>query len=181
MKIFVIVGMPASGKDIVRQYAKINQHSHFSTGDIVRAEIQKRNVTGDAENTAVISDELRGQDGLGVTKIVLNEVLNSGADVVFLEGIRSWQEIEFIRSRADCVLIAIIAPRALRCLRVTQRKRDDDAIEFFAKQDWREIDYGVANCIALADAYILNTGSLDEATNQLARLVEKKNGQIDQI
>jgi hypothetical protein len=37
----------------------------------------------------------------------------------------------------------------------------------------REIDYGLATPIALADEYILNTGTVDEALAAFGRIVER--------
>lgn len=88
MKIFVIVGMPAAGKNIARTYAESKGLIYYATGDIVRAEVKKRGAT-DPVSTAKISDELRGPDGMGVTRLALEEVLKSGAAVGFLEGMRS--------------------------------------------------------------------------------------------
>ena len=41
MKIFVIVGMPASGKNIARSFAESKKIPYFATGDIVRDEVKK--------------------------------------------------------------------------------------------------------------------------------------------
>src|SRR5512139_2861072 len=96
MKYFIIVGMPAAGKDIARQVARTRGYPYFATGDIVRAEAARRQVSPDAESMAKLSTELRGGDGLGVTRLALKAAVNSGAPVVFMEGIRSKQEIELI-------------------------------------------------------------------------------------
>jgi dephospho-CoA kinase len=173
MKLVVVTGMPAAGKDIAAQYAQVHQYPHFSTGDFVRAEIRKRGLNADPETSAKISTELRGKDGLGVTRTVVDEVLKQKADVVFLEGIRSWPEIELIRSKARCTLVAVVAPRKLRLNRIKQRGRADDSPNLFGNRDQREIDYGVANCIALADAYVLNTGSMNDALRQLDEIINK--------
>ncbi len=42
MKCFIIVGMPAAGKDIARQVARTRGVPYFATGDIVRAEAARR-------------------------------------------------------------------------------------------------------------------------------------------
>ena len=99
MKLIVVTGMPASGKNIVCQYARKHGHPYFSTGDIVREEILKRGGKGDPETSARISTELRGSDGLGVTRMAVARVLEQKSKIVFLEGIRSWPEIEMIRSK----------------------------------------------------------------------------------
>lgn len=173
MKLIVVTGMPAAGKNIVAQYARMHQYPHFSTGDFVRAEIVKRGCKADPETSAKISTELRGADGLGVTRMAVEKALRQKADVVFLEGVRSWPEIEWIRSKASCTLVAVVAPRSLRLNRVKQRGREDDSAEHFDNRDQREIAYGVAVCIVLADAYILNTGSIDDALGQLDKIVEE--------
>lgn len=173
MKIFVIVGMPASGKNIARIYAESNDFIYYATGDIVRAEVRRRGVEADPVETAAISDELRGEDGMGVTRLALEEVLKSGAAVGFLEGMRSWPEIELIREKADCEVVAFLAPRQMRLERICARGRADDSPQAFDDRDRREIGYGAAIPIALADAYILNTATLEEAISQLDAIVKQ--------
>lgn len=172
MMLIVVTGMPAAGKNIVAQYAQAHHYPHFSTGDFVRAEIRKRGCQADPETSASISTELRGEDGLGVTRMAVEQTLRQKADVVFLEGVRSWPEIELIRSKAPCTLVAVVAPRNLRLDRIKQRGRDDDSVDHFENRDQREIEYGVDECIALADAYILNTGSIDDALKQLDEIIK---------
>ncbi len=173
MKVFAIVGMPASGKNIARVYAESRGFSYYATGDIVRAEVMTRNLEADAQTTAMISDELRGADGMGVTRRALDAVLASGSAVGFLEGMRSWPEIELIREKADCPVIAFIAPRSLRRERIVARGRPDDSPRSFDDRDRREIDYGTAVPIALADEYVLNTRTLDLAMAELDAIVKK--------
>jgi dephospho-CoA kinase len=121
-----------------------------------------------------VSDALRGEDGMGVTRLALAEVLKSGVTVGFLEGMRSWQEIELIREKADSVVVAFVTPRNLRRERIVSRGREDDSPQAFDDRDKREIAYGTAIPIALADAYILNTGSQEDATSQLDAIVQQE-------
>lgn len=172
-RIIVIVGMPASGKDIVHKYAEVKKYHYISTGDIVRAEVKKRRLAANAENMAKLSDELREKDGLGLTKMALTAASDTKADMIFLEGMRSWPEIELIRNIAGCFVIAIIAPREIRRDRVRKRGRDDDSVEHFTKRDWREINYGLATCIALADEYVLNTGTPEETFCSIDKIIKK--------
>jgi dephospho-CoA kinase len=172
MKVIVIVGMPAAGKNIASEYAKEHQFPYFSTGEVVRQEVKKRALNGDAENTAKISNELRGKDGLGVTRIVLIEAQKINSELVFLEGIRSWPEVEMIRDTSDCKVIAFVAPANMRLARVSTRGRRDDSSAHFKDRDWRELNYGVATCIALADEYILNTGTQEDAMGHLDRAIK---------
>jgi dephospho-CoA kinase len=171
MKLIVVTGMPAAGKNIVDQYARMHGYPYFSTGDIVREEIHKRGSRGDAQTSAKISTELRGVDGLGVTRMAVDRVLKHKSQLVFIEGVRSWPEIELIRSKLPATLVAVVAPKEMRLARVKKRGREDDSVSYFDDRDRREIGYGVAVCIALADAYILNTGTVDEALEQVEKIV----------
>lgn len=171
MKIFVIVGMPAAGKNIGRIYAESKGHPYHATGDLVRAEVRRRGLQADAAHMAAVSTELRGDDGMGVTRIALETALKEESPVVFLEGMRSWPEIALIRQRTECFVIAFLAPRPLRLRRIAARGRADDSVQAFDLRDQREIDYGAAVPIALADGYILNTGTLDDAVLALDRIV----------
>jgi dephospho-CoA kinase len=86
--------------------------------------------------------------------------------------LRSWPEIEFIKSKANCVVIAIVAPKPVRLTRVELRGRADDSARHFDERDWREINYGVVTCIALADEYIVNSGTINDAYLQLDKIIK---------
>jgi dephospho-CoA kinase len=176
MKIFVIVGMPASGKNCAREYAQARGLAYHATGDLVRAEVKKRGLPADAEHMARISDELRGVDGKGVTRLTLAAALAEKVPAVFLEGMRSWPEIELIARGADCVVVAFLAPKGTRKQRIVSRGRSDDSPDAFDARDMREIAYGAAVPIALADEYVLNTGSMDDALDTLDAIVQRHLG-----
>lgn len=173
MKIFIIVGMPAAGKNIAREYAEGRGIPYFATGDLVRAEVVKRGLEANAENMAKVSTELRGDDGMGVTRIALASAVKAGTSVVMIEGMRSWPEIELIRQKASAVVVAFLAPLSLRRERIISRGRRDDSADAFAGRDQREIAYGTAVPIALADEYILNTTTLADAMANLDAVVKK--------
>jgi dephospho-CoA kinase len=61
----------------------------------------------------------------------------------------------------------------LRRERIVSRGRSDDQAAAFEERDDREISYGTAVPIALADEYILNTGTLAEALEALDAIVKK--------
>jgi len=171
MKIFIIVGMPASGKGIAQEYARTEGYPYYSTGDIVRSEVKSRGLTPGPEVTAKVSDELRGPDGMGVTRLALAKALEQKAPVVFLEGMRSWPEIELIRKQVEAIVVAFVAPRGLRRQRIISRGRPDDSPAAFDERDMREIAYGASVLIALADAYVLNTKTMEESIEDFHEIV----------
>ena len=173
MKIFVIVGMPAAGKDLARDYATARGIPCFATGDLVRSEVVLRGIEATPDNMASVSTELRGDDGMGVTRLALETALNTESPIVMLEGMRSWPEIELIRQQVTAVVIAFLAPMATRRDRIVARGRSDDSADAFVERDQREIAYGTAVPIALADEYILNTGTMEDSLQKLNDLIEK--------
>ena len=173
MKVFVIIGMPASGKNIARDNAQTKGYPYYATGDIVRAEVRRRGLPADPQSTALVSDELRGVDGMGVTRLALETVLAQDSSIVFLEGMRSWPEIGLIAGKVACVVVAFLASRSTRKQRILSRGRADDAPDAFDARDQREITYGTAVPLALADEYVLNTGSMDEAFAALDAIVQR--------
>jgi dephospho-CoA kinase len=112
---------------------------------------------------------------LGVTRLALSAAVASGSAVVFMEGIRSKQEIDLIGVQAETVVVAFLAPRSIRKARVLSRGRPDDSAAAFDGRDRREIDYGLAIPIALADEYILNTGTVEEALAAFGGIVNRHN------
>lgn len=171
VRIFIIVGMPASGKNIARDYALTEGYPYYATGDIVRAEVKARGLEPGPDAMARVSDELRGSDGMGVTRLALRKALGEDSRIVFLEGMRSWPEIELIRKDAQAEVVAFLAPRGLRKKRIVSQGRADDSPEAFDERDEREIAYGTGVPIALADAYILNTATMEHATEALHEIV----------
>jgi dephospho-CoA kinase len=171
MQIIIVVGMPATGKNIARDYATAKGYAYYATGDVVRAEVARRGLELNAQNTAAVSTELRGSDGMGVTRLALKTALQQTTSSVFLEGMRSWPEIELIRAQCPATVIAFLAPRETRRARIISRGRADDAPDAFDNRDKREIDYGTAIPIALADAYVLNTGTMEDAMRQLDAII----------
>jgi len=176
MKTIIIVGMPASGKNIARNYAEAKGFPYFATGDLVRKEVQKRGLDPTPANTARLSTELRGEDGLGVTRLALAKAADSVGTLVFMEGMRSWPEIELVRQKAEATLVAFIAPKKIRLERVAARGRSDDSPEMFMERDMREIAYGAAVPIALADEYILNANTVGESVAALDEIIKKYYG-----
>ena len=98
--------MPAAGKNLARDYATARGIPYYATGDLVRAEVLLRGIEATPDNMASVSTELRGADGMGVTRLALETALHADASIVMLEGMRSWDEIELIRQQATAVIIA---------------------------------------------------------------------------
>jgi hypothetical protein len=53
------------------------------------------------------------------------------------------------------------------------RGRADDSLQAFEERDRREIAYGTSVPIALADEYILNTKTMEDAIRELDQIIKK--------
>jgi len=172
--------MPASGKNLGKDYAVQHGIPHFATGDIVRSECAARGLEPTAENTSMISMEFkhRGED---VLTRMLVERLECGdhersddhgrpggsrgpeGDCAIVEGMRSMAEIEMLRGRFDIAVCAFVVDSGIRRKRYLGRGRREDDPAFFDERDMREIGYGVGDVIATADFYVLNNGTMEES------------------
>lgn len=172
MAIFVIAGMRASGKNTARIYAENNNIPYSATGDIVPKGVKKQSLAPNAEDTEEISTNLKGNNGMGVTRISLSNALASPNDIVFMEGISSWPKVELIRKEADCFVVTFVAPRELRRDRMVSGGRADHTPLALEGRGLREMAHGTAIPIARADAYTLNTGTMDETMADLDTIVK---------
>ena len=174
-KVLVVVGMPASGKNIARDCSGAMRIPYLSTGDLVREECRNRGLEPDADNCGAVSDELRGIDPAELTHRLITAVESRFKDepLVVLEGMRSWEEIESLKCRFQVTLCAFILPRSERRARMAARGRPEDDPSRFDERDLREIRYGASAPIALADHYVLNEGSVEDSTRRFARIISE--------
>ncbi len=170
----VVSGMPASGKNFAREYAARHGIPYLSTGDLIREEAKKRGLEPTGRNLAMITDEIKGRDRTALTKKVLERVEKEFPDepLVILEGMRSFEEIELMRRKYPVTVVAFVAGRDTRRERYLKRGREDDDPALFDARDRRELGYGVGEIIALADAYVLNEGTPDEAIARFDEIVK---------
>ncbi len=98
----------------------------------------------------------------------------NGATQVFMDGHARLAGDRIVRRETSCVVIAFLAPRSLRLERIISRGRSDDSPEAFEERDIREIKYGAAIPIALADEYILNTSTMENALGKIDAIIENE-------
>jgi dephospho-CoA kinase len=86
------------------------------------------------------------------------------APVILVDGCRSTDEVDAFRSLADVTVIAVTSSPEARYERLVKRGRSDAPanIEEFIKRDEREIGWGLAKAIALADVTVTNESTLEE-------------------
>ena len=152
-----VCGMPGSGKSIISDTARRLQWSIRSMGDVVRSEVERLGLDHSAEVTGRVATDLRESHGLTVIAdrlaIQINEDLMAGRSVL-VDGVRSPVELKRLTQIVGLrpLLIAVTADASIRWQRLKERGRPEDgSIESLQARDQREIGFGLAEVITLAD------------------------------
>ncbi len=177
-----LVGMPGAGKStavealVTRKGAKI-----VNMGDMVREQVTKAGLPITPENLGKMAGELRKKRGPDVVAQLTAEKIaevskNSG--LVIVDGLRSMQEVSSFRAKWRFPVLAIHSPPATRHARMKARLRADDSVEpgYYEERDARELKFGIAEVIVLADEMIVNS----ERTT-VTELQEMASGALDRL
>ena len=169
-----VCGMPGSGKGEFARIIADNGIPVRSMGDMVRAEVERRGLTGSPTVFGEVAADLRAKHGDDIlAKRLADEVskLMLVHPIVLIDGMRGTAEYAMFSSRwgANFTSIAIMANQDVRFERIQKRGRpeDGDRQQFQIRED-RESGWGLNSLIAQADYSITNESSLTElvdATN----------------
>ena len=91
-------------------------------------------------------------------------VTEAKSPTVIVEGVRSLQELDELKSRFELISLAIHASPRSRFQRLLSRNRSDDpkTWETFKERDFRELEVGLGHVLALADVVLVNERSISE-------------------
>ncbi len=156
--IIALVGLPASGKSVASKILEAEGFSVVRLGDSTDFELRKRGMEVTEENEKKVREELRqiyGNDAYAKLNI---ERISQHTQVV-IDGLRSYEEYEFLKKRfKDAIrLVAIDAPPGVRHRRMVNRKVRPLTEEECIKRDERELDtLGVRETLSKAEISIDN-------------------------
>jgi dephospho-CoA kinase len=160
-----------------------------SLSDELRAEARFRGLPVDRDVLRDLGHELRLKHGAGVlSQRVLDHIafdLRQGLQytVFIADAIRNPAEVRLLRDSLgdDFILVAIEAPEAVIISRLRDRARSGDVLDdddlarrvLAAEMGLNEPDHGhnIAECIALADVRINNSGPLPELRAEVGKFV----------
>jgi len=167
-----LVGMPGAGKTLAIEGLKSSKGAKIvNMGDMVREQVAKAGLSITPENLGKMAENLRKKHGPDVvaqlTAEKVDEVSEDG-DLVIIDGLRSMAEVSFFRARWPFPVLAIHSPPATRHARMRARLRADDSTEpgYYEARDARELKFGIAEVIALADEFVVNAERTSEAELQ---------------
>ena len=176
--VFGIAGMPGSGKtEVCKILSKKFNAPIYIMGDIIRKIAKERNIEPTRNNLEKIMLKIREEEGKDIiAKKIIEEIKLSNIKngVIIIDGIRSIHELDFFKKNfKNFILLAIIASKENRFLRLFKRKREDDPSSFeeFIKRDRIESSIGLGAVLAEADFYILNDGTLKELNKQIQKIL----------
>lgn len=182
MKVIGFTGMPGSGKSEAMAVATQRGFPVVRMGDLIWEEVDRQGLPRDASNVGKVANAMRESDGQDVWALrTVERVRTLGAhDVVLIDGVRSNHEVGVFRRELgdDFVLVAIHTDAKHRYDRMTARGRDDDptgddAQELHEARDEREMGWGIARTIALADEMIVNDGTLEQFHGRVAAFFDE--------
>lgn len=157
--------MPGAGKSTAAKALEARGFKRVVMGDVIREETRARGMEPDEKNTAKVMLELREKYGPGaVAEVCLRSLKAMKEQVVVVDGVRSFAEVEVFAREGRVKLIAIHASRDRRFKLLSERGRSDAPASraSFDDRDKRELSIGVGNAIALADESLSNEHSTPE-------------------
>ena len=169
-----VVGMPGAGKSIVDAVAMNHGFSIVVMGDVIRDEVEHRNLASTPEAVGDVMLMLREEEGDAViAKRCVSKIFTIQQANVIVDGLMNHAEIDEFRSHfPNFKILAIHASAQTRFHRLFKRRRSDDAGEVaFQERDYRELQIGKGVVIALADYMIVNEGTFVEFKAEIERVL----------
>ena len=175
MKIIGLTGTNGSGKGAAAEYFMSNGYACYSLSDVIREELKKDGLEPTRDNLIRKGNELRVSGG---ADFLARRVMEKIEGMAVIDSIRNPEEVRFLKSKKNFILLAIDADVALRYERVKKRGRDESAAslqEFVEKEDKEKTANPAQQqlhiCLDMADFTVLNEGSLKDLYNKLEKFL----------
>ncbi len=170
--IIAVVGMPGSGKTEAAEYFKTLGLPVVRFSHIVNSLIDKRKLPHTLEVHHQVRQELRDKHGYEAMALLSKKDLEKelkNNNLVVIEGMRSWEEFEYIKKqfqKARIYILALYADKQKRYDRIAKRKDRKDL-----RGEERDVDELIQThmgpTIAFADFVVKNNFSLEELHDKL--------------
>lgn len=174
--IVCLTGMPGAGKSTIAEGLKSNGYTIINMGDAVRAEAKRRELEPTANNLGKLMLDLREKNGPGaVAQLIKPQIDQSTLNIIIIDGIRSNDEINFLKKIGDLKILSVHASTDTRFDFLSKRGRSDDPKDKdnFNERDSRELDVGISTSIALADESISNNNmTIDELISKAISIIQ---------
>lgn len=170
-----LTGANGAGKGEAAAYLRTRGYDFVSLSDVIRDELRAAGVPETRDALIAGGNALRREYG---PDILARRILARVAGPTVIDSIRNPSEVGFLRCQDRFFLLALEAPAAVRFERVGKRGRDESAstlLAFAAKENEEKSSDPAAQqlhtCIALADALIVNDGTLEVLHRRLEEIL----------
>lgn len=177
MKVIGVVGMPASGKGEFSKIASAMGIPVIVMGDMIRRAVAAAGLEPNDENFGTTANRLRTERGMdAIAALCVPEIQKQDAPLVLVDGIRGDQEVALFKAEFPAFnLISIDSSFEDRLARITARARSDDftTADALQNRDTRELGWGLASALKMADIHLENTGTLEDFSREVRTLLMK--------
>jgi dephospho-CoA kinase len=170
-----LTGTNGAGKGEAAAFLVRRGYEHHSLSDAIRDALAADGLEPSRDNLILKGNDLRREGGPDVLARRIAEKIRGRA---VIDSIRNPSEIAFLRTQEGFFLIALDAPPARRFERAAKRGRNESAPDLaaFLRKEAEEngADPGaqqIGRCMALADATVINDGTLDDLYRKLEDLI----------
>lgn len=163
MRLIIVTGMPGTGKEEFLNVASSVNIPFVRMGDAVREFYPLRGPDRERMSVGEFAESERKRYGYDIWAKRTLEKMHG--NVFLVDGCRSIDEVNAFRSLTDDVaVVAIHSTPEVRYARLVKRQRNDapSDVREFDERDEREIGWGLAKIIALADVMIPNDSTLED-------------------
>ena len=174
-----LVGSLASGKETTKKYLAEKYNSKdckFSS--ILRDVLARVDVPNSRENIQKISTVLRANFGENLlAKAIAMDASKLDADIVVIDGVRRFTDIEHLNELPNFVLVKIDADPKVRYERMKLRNEnagdDKKTFEQFLEDHNAEADKQIPEVMKTAKYSIDNSGTLGDLYKQIDEILKK--------
>ncbi|TFF85637.1 MAG: hypothetical protein EU518_00830 [Promethearchaeota archaeon] len=168
-------GFPGSGKSTAIGAIK-NLGTVISMGNLIRKEAKKMNIPETEKNLGKISKVIRKKEGEEILATKCVDIIQRSDDkIFFIDGLRSWEEVEIFLKRWKFPIIAIKTNIRKRFNIISKRNRIDDpkTLKELKRREQREIELGLKDVIKRADYKIRNSSTKEALRKKTIKIVKK--------
>ena len=174
-----LVGSLATGKEETKKYLASKygaKDCKFSTS--LRDILTRINIPITRDNLQKISTILRANFGENLlAKIIKEDASKIDSDIVVIDGVRRFNDIEHLNELPNFFLVKIDANPEIRYQRVVKRNEnvgdDKKTFEEFLNDEKAEADAQIPAVMATAKVSIDNNGTFEELHSQIDKIIEE--------
>lgn len=176
-RVLALVGMPGAGKTLCAKHLEDRDFFQFRFGSIIVDEVVRRGLAINPQNERAVREEFR-QDSMDAIAQLALPKLRDGLKThrtIVIDGLYSFSEYKTLRKEFgdSMIVVAIIAPRAVRYERLSARPIRPLTPEEAFDRDVTEIEtIEKGGPIAIADYTLLNNNTSAVLLRKLDALLQ---------